>query len=55
MGILDELDSSVEKTLDILPLRVFQKESQIVYVLILMPVETVVSCTVNNFSDIVFL
>lgn len=55
MSILDEVDDSVEETLNILVLRVFEEESKVGDTRGLEPVLAVVSCTVDDMFDLVFL
>lgn len=48
-----ELYCSVEQTLNILKLRILEEESQIIVTFVLMPVFTVIPCTINDFCDVV--
>lgn len=55
LAALNKLNGSIEQALNILVLRVLQKESQIRDTLALMPILTVVSRTVYHCLYLVFL
>lgn len=52
---MDEVDDAIEQTLDTLNLRILQEERDILDPLGLIPILTVVSRTVNNTPNAIFL
>lgn len=55
LAIQDEVNGSIEQTLNILVLRIFQEKGQIIYILILEPVFAVVSGAIYYRLYLIFL